>query len=102
MSARSFDINKLYKKQSMITVSIQGDSKCIMMYRTCIVAVNNSGITLNSGGWRTPTTKVAINRALDQIPQTKGCQVFQKYGVWYLSKADGTKIEFKDGMTINF
>lgn len=101
MSARSFDINST-KKQSMIRVTLEENSRCVMMYQTCIVAWNFSGVTLNSGSWRTATTKVAINRALAQIPRAKGYAVVQKKGVWYVSKPDNSLVEFTDGMSINF
>lgn len=50
MSARSFDLSTLNKKQSNIRVSRESSSICVMLHQTCIVAINKGGATLNSGG----------------------------------------------------
>ena len=44
-----------------------GADRIAMQYRaTDVVAAHRDGsITLDSGGWRTPTTKARINEALD-------------------------------------
>lgn len=101
MSARSFDLSTLNKKQSNIRVSRESSSICVMLHQTCIVAINKGGATLNSGGWRTATTKVAINRALRQVQNLKGYTVVQKKGQWFVSKPDNSLIEFIDGMSIS-
>ncbi len=54
----------------------------------------DGSIVLNTGGWRTVTTKARYN---DHLP---GIQVYQTKGVWYLSAA-GTRVEFYDGIVIN-
>ena len=101
MSARSFDINKLNVKQSNIRVVVEDSSNCAILHNTCIVAINNFSVTLNSGGWRTTTTKVAINRALSQYPRLKGYGIFQKKGQWFVSCPNNEILEFVDGMSIN-
>lgn len=63
----------------------------LRLHATDIVTWNPDGsATLNSGGWRTPTTKARIN---DATP----ARLSQKSGVWY--HPDGHP--FADGDTIN-
>lgn len=100
MSARSFDIHKT-KKQGNITV-INGESKLsVILHFTEVVRFDKveNKVLLSSGGWKTPTTKTAINNALSQIESVIGQplpSVFQKKGEWFLT--DGTK--FQDGMEL--
>lgn len=54
----------------------------------------DGSIVLNTGGWRTVTTKARYNEHLD------GIQVYQTRGIWYLSAA-GSTVEFYDGIVIN-
>jgi hypothetical protein len=57
----------------------------------------NGRLWLNSGGWRTVTTKERINRILDN-----GYRLWQERGVWYLSQSwDGPKVVFYDGIIID-
>ncbi len=67
-----------------------GDERRIRLHNTDIVVFKENGdIVLNSGGWRTVTTKDRMNM---YIP---GRGISQKRGIWYI---DG-KI-YADGMTI--
>lgn len=54
---------------------------------------SNGNVVLDSGGWRTVTTKVRFN---DHLP---GIRVWQERGVWYVSTR-ANKFEYYDGMTI--
>lgn len=99
MSARSFDINST-RKQSNIQVIQEGETKCVKLHNTVVFGLNRSGMTLNSGGWRTSTTKIAINRAISQT--ISGYGVFQKKGQWFVSCPDNVVLPFVDGMSINF
>lgn len=100
MSARSFDINSS-KKQGIIQVSRESSSICVKLHNTVVIAINDSGATLNSGGWRTATTKVAINNALKQVRGFAQYAVVQKKGNWFVSTPDSQLIPFTDGMSIN-
>lgn len=84
----------------------QDGHKTIYSYhRTDIVTVdpNQAGtskaITLNSGGWRTPTTKLAMNQASNQFGL--GFQVYQHNHDWYVDAGypEGV-LPFHDGMVI--
>lgn len=101
MSARSFDINST-KKQSNIQVKRSAFGLNVLLHNHNVFTIFHSGVILDSCGWKTTTTKVAINRAFAQIPKMKGYAVVQKKGVWYVSKPDNSLVEFTDGMSINF
>ena len=99
MSARSYDLNST-KKQSNIRVI--GDlDKEVLLHGHSVVKIYgwNNKVTLDSCGYKTPTTKVTINRALEQI--TSGYAVIQKKGEWFLSTPDSQLTPFTDGMSIN-
>lgn len=65
----------------------------IRLHQTHVVTFHpNGSITLNSGGWRTVTTKRRMNQA--------GARVFQDKFVWYVYCCeDAPKIEYHDGIT---
>jgi len=98
MSARSFNINGKMR-QGNITVLNDSDVVAVILHNTTVMMFSrkNNKVILTSGGWRTPTTKTAINNALRQLESLIGQPmpgVFQKKGEWFLT--DGTK--FQDGM----
>lgn len=99
MSARSFDINKLNVKQSNIRVIVEGSTKCVKLHDSVIFAVDNQGFTLASFGWRTNTTKTAINRALQQLKQPY-C-VAQVKGIWYICYKGEKLTKFEEGISFN-
>jgi|TARA_Y100000310_G_C20509958_1_gene728331 hypothetical protein len=70
----------------------------LTLYNTDIVKVDKSGITLNSGGWETVTTKSYINMALEALGSS--WVLVQRDSIWYLMKNDNERIKFRDGMTI--
>ena len=96
MSARSFDLNG-NKRQDNITI-LNGESiKEVVLHTTVVVSIQPNQIVLNSGGYRTNTTKTAINRALTQLDNSN--RVVQIKGKWFLT--DGVnKVEFFDNMAI--
>ena len=104
MSARPFDI-KLTKKQSNIKVDhVVDQSGRVLVYHVrlhnnLVIKISNDGITLDSCGHLTPTTKTAINRALDQIGVS--FRVIQNKGDWIvINYMTLDSLPFTDGMTI--
>lgn len=100
MSARKFDINhpKLYGN-----VRVLNDSTvmAVILHRTTVVLFDkaNSKVVITSGGWKTPTTKTAINNALGQLSSVLGYnlpQVYQKKGEWFLTNGE----RFSDNMQL--
>jgi hypothetical protein len=53
-------------------------------------------MTLNTGGWDTPTTKSRIN---DHMPS--GTSVYNHKGSWHVQTNDGHMHKFEDGMRID-
>lgn len=68
-------------------------------HSTAVVGVNisNGAIRLDSGGWRTATTKLAMNQASNQ--DGLGFGVSQRDGDWYVSW-EGKELPFEDGMVL--
>lgn len=72
----------------------------VRLVKTDIVSVAPNGqVTLTSGGWRTPTTLNCINRVLNLIGASLGCQGAPQDSNWQVSV--GTVLtRFEDGMKI--
>lgn len=106
MSARNFDVNKA-KKYGNVTVehnqdSPKGEIIHIRLHQTYVVRFDRETkrVTLNSGGWRTVTTKQAINTALKQLQEYTDFRqvgVYQEKGEWFLHTGV-SKVPFVDGM----
>lgn len=100
MSASSFDIQVLNKKQSNIVVTKSSlNALDVKLHGHLVFSFWNNEIKLNSCGYKTPTTKTAINRALSQLHLSY--TVVQKKSEWFLSTPDSQLIPFTDGMSIN-
>jgi hypothetical protein len=71
----------------------RGESYAVRLHQTDIVTINPDGThTLNSGGWRTMTTKARIN---EFGPVT----ITQSKGAWFVNYPGGECL-YEDGMTI--
>lgn len=75
---------------------------CYRYHNTDVVTLSQSPtanniqkITLNTGGYRTNTTKLAINQALNELNVRSDLRVYQKNKEWFLGD-----LPFHDGMTI--
>jgi hypothetical protein len=79
-------------------------SIAMKLHATIIVTVQPDGkITLNSGGWRTPTTKGRINDALRELLRDSAPGISQADGIWLIYPAGGyaTKsLTFADNMWV--
>lgn len=63
----------------------------VRLHNTDVVLIRSDGkFVLNSGGWRTPTTK-------DRINSFAPVRVWQQRGSWFL----GNGVEFYDGMVVD-
>lgn len=70
----------------------------VLTYHSTKVAIFKDGkLTLNSGGYRTVTTKRRINQAFKMFGID--AYLYQKGNVWYVDK-DGKTLEFFNGMTV--
>jgi hypothetical protein len=72
---------------------INSETVAVRLHRTHVVTIHADGsYTLNSGGWRTVTTKSRIN---DYAP----ARVTQRAGEWFVTLG-GIEVDFRDGMTL--
>jgi hypothetical protein len=99
MSARTFDLTRP-KKYGNVEVIHDGLKISVKLHNTIVASFNphDKAIVLNTGGWKTPTTKTAINNALNQFEFLLGQKfegVSQKKGVWYLGEG-----EYSDNMKV--
>lgn len=67
-------------------------------HNTCIVRSEGSRVTLNSGGWRTATTRRAMNQASNEYHL--GFGVYQKNHEW-LVDFNGKTVPFYDGIVLD-
>lgn len=75
---------------------VLGGGFAVQYHATDIVIARPDGtITLNSGGWRTPTTKERINRYLPT-----GYTLIQDKHTWYIKQPNGADVLFQDGITL--
>lgn len=71
------------------------DDISIVLHHTAVVTFRKNGeIVLNSGGWRTTTTKARINAALPT-----GYHVYQDKREWFV-QTPGQQVKYQDGMTL--
>ncbi len=76
-----------------------GDKLIVRYHQTDVVVFSAESITLDSGGWRTSTTKNRMNQASNQFGL--GYCVFQKGFCWYVDLPSGETVDFVDGMVFD-
>lgn len=67
--------------------------RVVRLHHTDILEFGGKSVTLNTGGWKTVTTKDRLNRFQGDV------QIYSKRGIWYVSNASG-EVPYFDGMTI--
>jgi hypothetical protein len=82
------------------------EQDCVVfkLHNTDIVTVSaDDMVTLNSGGWKTPTTKSRMNDILSSVGLK--AYVYQEHSIWYLRigpyTADSPTYPYSDNMTID-
>ena len=94
-ASRKLDRHTYLRRDNVMNLDLIG----VKYHDTYVVTFYpDNRIALNSGGWRTMTTKARINSC--NLPYT----LYQDSGVWYVSKSRWTDREpyiFQDGMVIN-
>lgn len=105
-SLRNFTLDKQVNRAKLKIIHTNdkhGPCTIVQLYRTAVVHrqnVNNV-VTLNSGSWRTVSTKTCINTALKAIYGTLSPHVFQYKKEWYINLPGiQYSIKYFDGMTI--
>ena len=79
------------------TVATIHGMTCVTYHSTVVVAFDEETITLQSGGWRTATTKTRMNQASAQFGL--GFTVYQEDFEWFVSHCQET-VPFVDGMVL--
>jgi len=69
----------------------------IQYHETQVVSFDTDTVTLDSGDWKTATTKTRMNQAANQF--RLGFAVFQAKGEWFVDVPSGARVPFRDGMT---
>ena len=69
----------------------------VTYHQTIVVALTPKGVRLDSGGWRTSTTKTRMNQASREYGL--GFSVFQKDHDWFVEHGGKTR-KFQDGMIL--
>lgn len=59
-----------------------GEYTKVVYHSTAVVSFNEAKIILNTGGWKSPTTKVRMNQTSNQF--ALGFYVYQKDFVWFV------------------
>lgn len=103
--------SKLVKGKRATKLHRLSDGTIALRYHATDVVLATPGgrVILESGGWRTLTTKTRMNEALSQLPRDpegsyRRFQVSSDRGVWYVSVPKGDSYEsvvYKDGMSIS-
>jgi hypothetical protein len=77
------------------TFRVDGEDVVARLFKTDIVRWHNDGIvTLNSGGYRTATTKEAMCALIGQ------CSVFSEKRVWKVIDLHKGRVDFHDGIRV--
>ena len=79
------------------TVSHSDNFTRVVYHSTTIVRWNSEKIILDSGGWKSNTTKTRMNQASNQYGL--GYNVYQKDFEWFVNY-EGKNLEFIDGMEL--
>ncbi len=75
----------------------QGMEMNVRYHDTVVVSFNDKQITLNSGGWKTRTTKLRMNQTSNQYGL--GFMVVQKHFEWQVL-FQGETLDYTDGMVL--
>ena len=74
------------------TVSKHGNNTYIKYHSTDVVIFDDSYVKLDTGGYKTVTTKRRMNQASNQF--SLGFQVFQAKKIWYVVTPNGETVAF--------
>ena len=86
-------------KKHATTIFTDDNITYVVYHKTAVVKFNDDIITLNSGGWETPTTKDRMNATAyeNNLPY----RIYQKDYIWYVT-LDNKCYPFKDGMKLKY
>ena len=79
-------------------ISAEDGITTIRYHQTAVVKFTGKQVILDSGGWRTATTKTRMNQASNQFDLNYG--VYQENGDWFVNLPNGETVPFVDGLII--
>ena len=79
------------------TIHTEDGSTRVIYHQTTVVQFDNDLIVLDTGGWKTPTTKTRMNQAASQF--NLGYRVYQEDFAWYV-RWNGESLPFDEDGTI--
>ena len=90
--------SKLVRRNIRLTEYVDG-KKTLRLHATDIITWTTDGkIILNSGGYKTRTTKERLNAYIN-FNNTTNYWIYQRRGTWYIQDGDEI-LEFTDGMEL--
>jgi len=96
---RMQELAQTQRVRGVQTDVVSRGGETIVTYRgTPVVVFDDSKIELNTGGWKTATTKTRMNQASNQYDL--GYQVVQKGGEWFVKQVNGQTIPFEGNSLI--
>jgi len=90
---------RISKNNTTVKRDKDGWTVCTL-HSTDVIKVKDGLAVLNSGGWKTVTTKARINQACNEWGLPFG--VTQKDFSWTVRMNDGKEVPFADGMEVTF
>ncbi len=106
MSARNFEIEGTRAQFGTVgvfqTIEDGVAYTNVQLHATIVVKRQNINniCTLNSGGWKTMTTKAVMNRALRLIFKSNDVSVDQRKHIWYVSIKGMQAVPYFDGIMV--
>lgn len=98
---RCKDDRPLPGKSTRLQYRANGDI-AVKYHKTDVVTYKPNGdIILNSGGYRTMTTKSRMNEYVPYFIGDACLHVYQQDSVWYMGRWAGGRLLFQDGITIH-
>lgn len=92
---------KKYGNNTYLELGDDGNSVKLVYHNTIVAVFKPDMVILNSSGWHTSTTKERLNWAM-HLAGINDSYISQVGGIWYLTKRDGKKAAFYEGMKIDY
>lgn len=94
---RTYDLSTGVKGNTLAVLNT-GTTTAVVYHRTTVVLKRGRSVKLSNGGWDTVSTRIVINRALEQMAAS-ACHLYREKGQTLLAQ-NGVIKPFISGMTI--
>jgi hypothetical protein len=92
-------MNRISKNNTKVSHNADG-SIAVRLHNTNVVTIENGTITLDSGGWKTVTTKARMNQVANEL--NLPYRVFQEDHSWFVRIFESNPRNFAIGHTLPF